>query len=95
MSEPPEVTSHSFIVKIWLEELASRGRRARWRGVITHVPGGERQYLQDLRGISDFVTLHLAPMGIEPGWAWHLRRGWGCWNRAIRMRLARPSRRES
>ena len=46
---------HSFIVKVWLEETVEEAGRAKWRGHITHVPGGERRYLQSLSGIATFV----------------------------------------
>jgi hypothetical protein len=61
----PEATTQSFIVKIWLEETAEEAGRARWRGHITHVPSGQRRYLQDLGDITAFIAPYLERMGIK------------------------------
>ena len=57
--DPFESSTHSFIVKIWLEEAAQEGDRPFWRGHITHVPSKERRYVEDLNGIIDFIVLYL------------------------------------
>ncbi len=54
-----EAQTHSFIIKLWLEELAEDAGRPIWRGHVTHVPSGERRYLQDLNGILAFVAPYL------------------------------------
>ncbi|HUS13027.1 MAG TPA: hypothetical protein VMZ30_21325, partial [Pyrinomonadaceae bacterium] len=59
--------AHSFIVKVWLEEVANRGEKTRWRGRITHVPGGERRYLQNLNEVTRFIDSYLRAMGVRPG----------------------------
>jgi hypothetical protein len=59
-----EATSHPFILRIWLEETAEEAGRAIWRGHITHVPSGEKRYLQDLNDIIDFVRPYLREMGV-------------------------------
>lgn len=69
-----ESHTHSFIVKIWLEETAEEAGRATWRGHITHVPSGERRYLKDLDGIAAFVVPYLEGMGVKPKVHWRLRR---------------------
>ncbi len=56
-----ESNTHSFIVKIWLEE----NGRIHWRGHITHIPGGERRYLDDLEEIARFIRPHLQAMGVS------------------------------
>jgi hypothetical protein len=61
-----EAEIHSFIVKIWFEEISSTGR-VLWRGHITHVPGGERRYLQDLEEIAFFILPYLEAMGVRTG----------------------------
>ncbi len=68
-----ETHTHSFVVKIWLEESAEEAGRARWRGHITHVPGGERAYVQSLSGIAVFIAAYLRRMGVRPGWGWCVR----------------------
>jgi hypothetical protein len=67
--EPTESRTHSFIIKIWLEEEVDESGRALWRGHITHVPGGERQYIQDLSAIPPFIQPYLEKMGSGSGTA--------------------------
>lgn len=59
-----ESKTHSFIVKIWLEETDATGR-ASWRGHIRHVANGEPHYLESLEEIADFITPYLKEMGIK------------------------------
>jgi len=63
--DPLESNIHSFIIKIWLEETAEEAGRVTWRGHITHVPGGERRYLQDLDKVAAFITPYLEEMGVK------------------------------
>jgi hypothetical protein len=65
--EQAESVTHSFIVKIWLEEARVDNHEATWRGHITHVPGGERRYLQNLDEIDRFIEPYLAKMGARLG----------------------------
>lgn len=52
-SEQVESGTHSFIVKLWLDDADSV------RGHITHVPSGERQYLINLEHILTFIEPYL------------------------------------
>jgi hypothetical protein len=61
-----ESTTHSFVIRIWLEEPEETGR-ARWRGHITHVLSGERRYLENMAEVVDFIRPYLAEMGVTPG----------------------------
>jgi hypothetical protein len=63
----------SFIIKIWLEETAEESGTARWRGHITHVPGGDRRYFQRLKDVETFVSGYLQEMGVVPSLSWRLR----------------------
>jgi len=54
--------SHSFIVKVWLEE----DDEATWRGHITHVPSQERRYLQTVDDIARFIEPYLERLGVKP-----------------------------
>jgi hypothetical protein len=65
-----EPETHSFIIKLWLEEEADEGRRL-WRGHITHVPDGNRRYLRRLKDILDFVSPYLETSSSASG-----RRAW-------------------
>jgi hypothetical protein len=62
--DPPELTNHSFIVKIWHEEADEGAAGIPWRGHVTHVPGGERHYFEDLREIAAFIRPFLDTMGV-------------------------------
>jgi len=55
----------SFIIKIWLEETAEEAGRATWRGHITHVDNGKRQYFETLDEIPAFITPYLKQMGVR------------------------------
>ena len=70
-----ESNTHSFVVKIWLEDEA----QVRWRGHITHVPGGERRYVDDLGEIPDFIAPYLEAMGVQPTAFSRLKRRLSMW----------------
>ena len=61
-----EENTHSFIVKIWLEEITDETSDVLWRGYITHVSSGARLYLKELSDIIDFVQTYLESMGVRP-----------------------------
>lgn len=66
--------TQSFIVKIWLEETAEEAGCARWRGHITHVPSGEKRYVESLTDIGLFVAPYLQAMNAPIGISWTVRR---------------------
>ncbi len=61
-----EGDSHSFIVKVWLEETAEEAGRPTWRGRITHVPSGKKRYVKNMDEIIAFVVPYLQDMGVYP-----------------------------
>ncbi len=63
----PESTIHSFIIRIWAEEMAERGEQLLLRGHITHVPSGAKTYLKDLDDILAFMVPYVKVMGINEG----------------------------
>lgn len=69
----PEPNTHSFIIKVWLEETAEEAGQATWRGRITHVPSEERRYLQDLDDITAFIAFYLKGMGVKMDLWWRVR----------------------
>ena len=77
-----ESKTHSFIVKIWLEETESTGR-ASWRGHIRHVSNGQPHYLESLSEITVFITPYLKEMGIKDEPRWRL------WQWMARLRESR------
>jgi hypothetical protein len=74
MEDSLESTSQSFIVKVWVEDSAKETDLGVWRGHITHVPSGKRQYLKNLDEIPDFIAPHLEEMGVRLGMRWRVRR---------------------
>ena len=60
-----EVNTHSFVVKVWIEETALESKNPLWRGHITHVPSGNRRYLSHMNGIISFVKPYLKNIGIK------------------------------
>jgi hypothetical protein len=61
--EQTESRTHSFIIKIWLEEEMDESSRTMWRGHITHVPSGKRHYIQDVNAILSFIQPYLEQLG--------------------------------
>lgn len=59
--------THSFIIKIWLEERAEDLGRALWRGHITHVPSRARAYLRTLDDVTGFIRPYVQKMEVPTG----------------------------
>ncbi|MDT5267884.1 MAG: hypothetical protein QOH49_70 [Acidobacteriota bacterium] len=55
---------HSFIIKLWVEPAAEKSTSVSWRGNITHVPDGRRQYLRELEDITAFIEPYIKEMNI-------------------------------
>ena len=68
-----ETSTHPFILKIWLVEVATKARQATWHGSIVHVPSGRRQPLKDLDDVVAFVAPYLEAMGVKLGLCWRVR----------------------
>lgn len=64
-TDQEEGVSEAFVVRVWLEEVATENRPAFWRGHITHAVSGTRRYFQELDAISEFVVGYLRAWGIE------------------------------
>jgi hypothetical protein len=58
-----ELVIHSFVIRVWLEHPGHDSDDGLWRGQITHIPGGERKYFDDLTEIPAFIEFHLQPTG--------------------------------
>lgn len=73
-----ESNTHSFIVKIWLEEApGSSSGRGRWRGRIRHVASSDQLYIRELDDIPIFIAPYLGSMGVKLGLRWSIRRWLG------------------
>lgn len=64
MQNPPDPTIHSFVIRLWQEETAETPGVIKWRGYITHIPGGKQHYLKNLQDISPFIQSYLGAKGI-------------------------------
>lgn len=51
----------SFVVRIWTEELATPEHRPSWRGHVTRIPDGARQYFKDISEIPELIMAQLKP----------------------------------
>ena len=60
-----EITTLSFVVRIWIEETRVESDQVLWRGHVTHVPSRTRRYVQDLGDITDFVGHYLKQVGVQ------------------------------
>ena len=76
-----EAQTHSFIIRVWLEETIQETGQAVWRGHITHLPDGERRYVEDLNGIVCFIASYLKRMGVRTTRHWRLTRWLNWWRR--------------
>jgi hypothetical protein len=80
-----ESNTHSFVVRIWLEETVQEAGRALWHGHVTHVPGGERQYLLNLEEIVRFIEPYLEEMGVGAAISRRVRRWLNRWKQHFRL----------
>lgn len=66
---PAETALLSFLVRLWIEETAEESAQAAngatWRGHVTHMPSGERRYVQDLGEITAFIRGYLEQAGVN------------------------------
>ena len=74
-----EHITQSFIAKIWLEESVGETGRASWRGHITQVPSGNRQYIETLDDIVQFIAPRLEEMGARVALFWRIKFWLGRW----------------
>ena len=52
-------STHSFILKFWLEETSLETKQAVWRGRITHVPSHAQAYVKDLDEVITFINSYI------------------------------------
>lgn len=81
---------HSFIIKLWFEQASAEAPDSTtWHGHITHVPGGERAYLKDLDGATEFITTYLEAYGVRVSKSRRLAH----WFRRLRLSATRSRER--
>jgi hypothetical protein len=54
-----EASIVSFIVRVWREETSSPEQESIWRGHITCIPTGTRQYFADINEIAGLIRAYL------------------------------------
>ncbi|HSA99490.1 MAG TPA: hypothetical protein VLE49_02490 [Anaerolineales bacterium] len=64
MSIQHERQQFLFVVRIWQESDSQPSPV--WRGMVEHVPFGQRMYFTSLNDLSDFIGLRLGKL-LEPG----------------------------
>lgn len=81
-----EESTHSFVVKVWLEEEARELCRPIWRGHVTHVMSKQQRYVKNLDDIADFIAGYLQMSGLRlplkkrfRRWLRKVRRWLGAW----------------
>jgi hypothetical protein len=82
-----EDSTQVFIVRVWLEPREIDGAPIAWRGVIEHVPSGERRYVRDLDDIPANIAPFLVGLGVDLGTQWRLRK----WLRRLKSHFTRQS----
>ena len=78
--------THSFVVKLWLEETVEESGEAVWRGRITHVASGKQYYVTELDSIAVIIAPYLQEMQVDLGPRWRL----GQWLRRGKSALTGP-----
>jgi hypothetical protein len=60
---------HSFVIRIWHEEIDPQGRIVYWRGTVDHVSSGKRAHFSDIEGLIRFIEQQTGlARGIRVGW---------------------------
>ena len=55
-------TSHSFIIRVWIEPRDNKDAQPTWRGVIEHVGSGVRVYFDQLEQIAINILPYIEAM---------------------------------
>jgi hypothetical protein len=57
--------THSFVFRFWPEPWDEQEPQLLWRGHVTHVPGGERLFVQNLGDALNFMAQFLQGTGVD------------------------------
>jgi hypothetical protein len=66
--------SFTFVLRIWCEPREVDRVPNLWRGVIEHIPDGERRYVRSLEELDDFLIPFLEQFGVRISLRWRARR---------------------
>lgn len=78
-----ETQSHSFVIRLWLEETIEADGQATLRGHVSNVSNGRQGYVQSVEDIVLFMAPYLESMGIQLSWSLRIKR----WLRKQKRRL--------
>ena len=59
-------SSHSFVIRLWRENVPAAGQSAVWRGHIIHFPDQRDRHFDDLEEVCRFIESVLEPAAAEP-----------------------------
>jgi hypothetical protein len=65
--------THSFIVKVWVNDAGQAKGQIVWQGRIPHVPSGHVRHFVNVDEIAGFVLPYLHQLGVKPTWSWKIR----------------------
>lgn len=68
-----EPHTHTFVIRLWLEEAAQEQGETLWRGHITHLLTKNRRYLQTPDDIVLFLLPYLSEMGVRVQLRWRIK----------------------
>ncbi|MCA9938276.1 MAG: hypothetical protein KC418_06520 [Anaerolineales bacterium] len=71
--DPYEPHTHTFVIRLWLEESAQEQSETVWRGHITHLLTQKRRYLQTPDEIIFFILPYLVEMGVKLQMKWRIK----------------------
>ena len=60
-----EDSTHSFVIKIWLEQAVEETDKAVLRGHVTHVMSGKKHYVKNLDEITEFIFIYFKDLGVK------------------------------
>jgi hypothetical protein len=49
------MSNHSFVIRIWLEEIVPETGELKWRGHIIHLPSHTERYFDQLQNLLPFI----------------------------------------
>ena len=67
-----EPDTHSFVIKLWLDDRDEVTGQVTWRGHITHVSSSQRQYFDNLSDLIAFLLPYFKAMNIKLPIIWRV-----------------------
>lgn len=61
-----EEKTQVFIMRIWIEPREISGAQPQWRGMLEHLPSGNKHYLTNLLELPRIIAPYLRALGINP-----------------------------